>query len=274
MPDDRLYFRQLLSGRDFGSADRMAQQMVNFVYLIGDRHTGEAVIVDPAYDVAALLQVLESDGMRCTGVLATHYHPDHVGGSMMGFDIIGVKELLDEVSVPVHAQREEAEFIRKVTGLGGGDVVEHASGDVVRVGEIDIELIHTPGHTPGSQCFLVDDRLVAGDTLFLEGCVWSTTGWSPATRCSSRAAAAPTCRVATRRRCTRASPRSWPRCRTPPSCIPATCTRRSRRPRWATPVRTTSCSSHAPRSSGSPCSASRRRPEPDPPEENPCSELC
>ncbi len=99
MPDDRLYFRQLLSGRDFGSADRMAQQMVNFVYLIGDRHTGEAVIVDPAYDVAALLQVLESDGMRCTGVLATHYHPDHVGGSMMGFDIIGVKELLDRLLV-------------------------------------------------------------------------------------------------------------------------------------------------------------------------------
>ena len=57
MPDDRLYFRQLLSGRDFGSADRMAQQMVNFVYLIGDRHTGDAVIVDPANDVAALLQV-------------------------------------------------------------------------------------------------------------------------------------------------------------------------------------------------------------------------
>ena len=135
--DDRLYFRQLLSGRDFGTADRVAQQMVNFVYLIGDQHTREAVIVDPAYDVAALLQILEADGMRCTGVLATHYHPDHVGGSMMGFDIAGVKELLDEVSVPVHAQHEE---------------------------------IHTPGHTPGSQCFLVDNRLVAGDTLFLEGC--------------------------------------------------------------------------------------------------------
>ena len=168
--DDRLYFRQLLSGRDFGTFDRVAQQMVNFVYLIGDQHTREAVIVDPAYDVAALLQILEADGMRCTGVLATHYHPDHVGGSMMGFDIAGVKELLDEVSVPVHAQHEEAEFIRKVTGLGEGDVVEHASGDHVRVGEVDIELIHTPGHTPGSQCFLVDNRLVAGDTLFLEGC--------------------------------------------------------------------------------------------------------
>ena len=74
---DRLYFRQLLSGRDFGSGDMVARQMVNFVYLIGDRETGEAVVVDPAYDVAAILEHLEADGMRCTGVLATHHHPDH-----------------------------------------------------------------------------------------------------------------------------------------------------------------------------------------------------
>ena len=170
-PDtERLYFKQLLSGRDFGNTDNLAKQMVNFVYLIGDRETGESVIVDPAYDIDALLGVLEEDGMRCSGVLATHYHPDHVGGSMMGYDIVGVKELLEQVSVPIHAQKEEAEFITKVTGLESKDVMEHSSGDIVTVGEIKIELIHTPGHTPGSQCFLVENRLVAGDTLFLEGC--------------------------------------------------------------------------------------------------------
>tara|TARA_B100001971_G_scaffold95158_1_gene87997 strand:+ start:1209 stop:1928 length:720 start_codon:yes stop_codon:yes gene_type:complete len=168
--DDPLYFRQLLSGRDFATEDVVAGQMVNFVYLIGDRRTGEAVVVDPAYDVDAILGVLEADDMRCTGVLATHYHPDHVGGSMMGFDIVGARELLDRVSVPVHAQRDEAEFISRVTGIGGDDLVQHDSGDIVDVGAIGIELIHTPGHTPGSQCFLVDGRLVAGDTLFLEGC--------------------------------------------------------------------------------------------------------
>jgi len=167
---DRLYFKQLLSGRDFGNTDNLAKQMVNFVYLIGDRETGESVIVDPAYDINALLEILEEDGMQCSGVLATHYHPDHVGGSMMGYDIVGVKELLEQVSVPIHAQKEEAEFITKVTGLESKDVVEHSSGDIVNVGEIKIELIHTPGHTPGSQCFLVENRLVAGDTLFLEGC--------------------------------------------------------------------------------------------------------
>ncbi|MBT3247392.1 MAG: MBL fold metallo-hydrolase [Actinobacteria bacterium] len=170
MTDATLYFRQLLSGKDFAQDDPLAQQMVNFVYLIGDRSTGEAVIVDPAYDITGILDILAEDGMRCTGVLATHYHPDHVGGSMMGYDIIGAKELLEQVSVPIHAQAAEAEFIRKVTGVGQNDVVEHISGDLVTVGGIDIELIHTPGHTPGSQCFLVDNRLVAGDTLFLEGC--------------------------------------------------------------------------------------------------------
>ena len=166
---NRLYFKQLLSGRDFGNTDNLAKQMVNFVYLIGDKQTGEALIVDPAYDVTALLDILEEDDMQCKGVLATHYHPDHVGGSMMGYNIVGVKELLERVSVPIHAQKEEAEFITKVTGLESKDVMEHSSGDIVKVGEIEIELIHTPGHTPGSQCFLVENRLVAGDTLFLEG---------------------------------------------------------------------------------------------------------
>ncbi len=165
-----LYFRQLLSGRDFGCDNRLAQEMVNFVYLIGDRKTGDAVIVDPAYAVADILSILETDGMRCKGVLATHHHPDHVGGSMMGFDITGVRELLDEISVPVHAHREEAEYIQKVTGLSAEDIVEHDSGDYVSVGGVEVELIHTPGHTPGSQCFLVQNRLVAGDTRFLDGC--------------------------------------------------------------------------------------------------------
>jgi glyoxylase-like metal-dependent hydrolase (beta-lactamase superfamily II) len=168
--DDRLYFRQLLSGRDLGRADPMARQMVNFAYLIGDRETGEAVVVDPAYDVGDILTLLEADGMRLVGALGTHYHADHIGGSMMGFSVVGIAELLERVSVPVHIQRDEVDYVRKTTGVGDADLQLHDSGDVVRVGAIDIELIHTPGHTPGSQCFLVSNRLVAGDTLFLDGC--------------------------------------------------------------------------------------------------------
>ncbi len=170
MSDDRLYFRQLLSGRDFAFTDPVAAQMVNFTYLIGDRTSGEAVMVDPAYDVAALLRTLEEDGMRCVGVLATHYHADHVGGSLMGYPIQGVADVLEQVQVPVHVQRDEAPWVLRSAGIGESDLAQHRSGDVVRVGELDVELVHTPGHTPGSQCFSVAGRLVSGDTLFLDGC--------------------------------------------------------------------------------------------------------
>jgi glyoxylase-like metal-dependent hydrolase (beta-lactamase superfamily II) len=167
---DRLYFRQLLSGRDFAVGDPVATQMVNFAYLIGDRETGEAVVVDPAYEVDELIELAGADGVRIVGALATHHHPDHVGGSMGGWSLQGVAELLGRGGGPVHVQRDEAEFVRKVTGASASDLVVHDGGDVVEVGAVRIELLHTPGHTPGSQCFLVDGMLVAGDTLFIEGC--------------------------------------------------------------------------------------------------------
>lgn len=167
---DHLYFRQLLAGRDFATSDPIARQMVNFVYLIGDRRSGECVVVDPAYGVGDLADIAAADGMRITGALVTHYHPDHCGGTMMGFTIEGVSELLALGSVPVHVQADEAEWILKVTELSATDLVQHRAGDVVTVGDIPIELLHTPGHTPGSQCFLVGGRLVSGDTLFLDGC--------------------------------------------------------------------------------------------------------
>src|SRR6185369_14138543 len=66
---DRLYFKQLLPGDGFAHRDMLAQQMVNFVYLIGDREKGEAVVVDPAYAVDELIEILDNDGMRLTGVL-------------------------------------------------------------------------------------------------------------------------------------------------------------------------------------------------------------
>lgn len=166
---ERLYFKQLLSGRDFATNDPVARQMVNFCYLIGDTETREAVVIDPAYDIKGILDVLAADDMKLVGVLATHYHPDHIGGSMMGHTISGVRELLMNTQVPIHVQADEAEGVTMMTGATD-ELVTHSSSDKVSVGAIDIELIHTPGHTPGSQCFYVDDKLIAGDTLFLEGC--------------------------------------------------------------------------------------------------------
>ena len=172
MTQNRLYFRQLLAGRDFAKDNEIARQMVNFVYLVGDRETGEAMIIDPAYGVQELVEIAGIDGMKITGALATHYHPDHVGGSMMGWEIEGAAQLLalDGVEAKLHVQREEAWGVKRMTGLSDSDLIEHDGGDVVTIGAIEVSLLHTPGHTPGSQCFLVDGCLLAGDTLFLDGC--------------------------------------------------------------------------------------------------------
>lgn len=167
---ERLYFRQLLAGRDFAVGDPLATQMVNFAYALGDRETGEAVLVDPAYRPAELCELVAADGLRVTGVVATHYHPDHVGGDLMGHPIDGIAELLCVADVPVHAQASEVPWITRSTGVGVDSLVAHEPGDQLRVGEVEVTLLHTPGHTPGSQCLLVSGHLLSGDTLFLEGC--------------------------------------------------------------------------------------------------------
>jgi hydroxyacylglutathione hydrolase len=165
-----LYFRQLAAGRDFGADNPVCGQMQNLVYLIGCTETRECVVVDPAWAVDAIVDAAEADGMKITGALATHYHPDHVGGSMFGFTLEGASRLVSRCGCKVHCHDAELGGLRKVTGLDTSDLVTHASGDKVSVGQIEIEWLHTPGHTPGSSCFRVGGALVAGDTLFLQGC--------------------------------------------------------------------------------------------------------
>lgn len=165
-----LYLRQLLVGRDVGKGDPAGTQMQNFVYLVGDRARGECFVVDAAWDVDGVVAVASADGMKITGALVTHYHPDHVGGAMFGLSVPGLARLLELGACPVHVHKLEADGVKKVTGLSESDLVRHEGNDRVKVGEVEIELLHTPGHTPGSQCFRVHDALVSGDTLFLQGC--------------------------------------------------------------------------------------------------------
>jgi len=150
-------------------------QMANFAYLIGSRATREALLVDPAWSVDALVDRAEAEGLAVVGALVTHYHQDHVGGRIFGHDIEGVARLLERAPVPIHVNEHEADGTRQVTGASESDLVRHAAGDAIALGPISVRLLHTPGHTPGSQCFLVEERgqpgrLVSGDTLFLGSC--------------------------------------------------------------------------------------------------------
>ena len=165
-----LYFRQFLSGRDFAASDPVAAQMRNHAYAVGDEDSRQVLLVDPAYAVGELVGLVGAEGMEVVGVLATHHHFDHVGGQISGHHVEGIAELLEAVDVPVHAQRTELRRIEEATGVPASSLVAHDGGDVVGVGGVEVRLLHTPGHTAGSQCFLVGSLLVSGDTLFLDGC--------------------------------------------------------------------------------------------------------
>lgn len=151
-----LYFRQLPLG-----------PMGNFVYLVGDPLTHEAAVVDPSWNVPAILEQARQDGFRVTHVLLTHGHYDHING---------VEEIVEKTDAVVCAeQRELEEFIAE--GVGGL-VIPRSSlkkthfGDSVSIGRLPVTMIPTPGHTPGSQCFLMKPEasepvLLTGDTLFV-----------------------------------------------------------------------------------------------------------
>ncbi len=154
--DNRLYFKQIEIG-----------PMQNYVYLIGSTETRKVAVVDAAWEIDTILKIAKQDEMEITHAFVTHTHPDHVGGGFSGMEIDGVTELLEKCKAKVVVHKAEAEFIK---GLSSSDMIKSDNGDKVDVGGIEIELMHTPGHTPGSQCFLVDGRVVSGDTMFIDAC--------------------------------------------------------------------------------------------------------
>ncbi|MBI3312693.1 MAG: MBL fold metallo-hydrolase [Candidatus Omnitrophica bacterium] len=131
--------------------------MENFVYLIGDQDKRECVMVDPAWEVDRVLRLAAQDGMRVVGGLVTHTHFDHVNG---------VEELIAKTGGKVYVNKAEAEFLKGMKS----HLEKVDSGHKIKVGDLEITFLHTPGHTPGSQCFLVSNRLVSGDTLFINAC--------------------------------------------------------------------------------------------------------
>jgi glyoxylase-like metal-dependent hydrolase (beta-lactamase superfamily II) len=156
--------------------------MRNFVYVVGSRSTREVALVDPAWDVDGLVARVAREGYTLVGALATHYHPDHVGGDLWGIAVEGLARLREVVpEARLHAHADEAPWIERVTGVPAATLTLHAGGDTLALGAVRIEWVHTPGHSPGSTCYLVSDpdtpadrpgsedrpALLTGDTLFV-----------------------------------------------------------------------------------------------------------
>lgn len=154
-----LYLRQLEIG-----------PMQNYVYLVGDPETREAAVVDAAWEIDAIIEAAAADGYTITKALVTHFHPDHLGGRFMGMSVTGATELVDRLKIKAYINKQESGFVGRVSDLAPSDVVAVDAGDTVQIGTVPLTFVHTPGHTPGSQCFLVDGNLISGDTLFIGSC--------------------------------------------------------------------------------------------------------
>ena len=131
--------------------------MENFVYLVGDANTREVFVVDPAWQVDTILKIAKEEDLKIKGALVSHYHFDHTNG---------IEELLKSVDCPIYVNKKDIPYL----DTASGSVKPSDNGMKVKAGDIEIEMIHTPGHTPGSQCFHVQNRLISGDTLFINAC--------------------------------------------------------------------------------------------------------
>ena len=150
--------------------------------VLGDPVSQEAIVVDPGDDVEKVLAVLRKHGLTCKAILNTHTHIDHVGANHALREQTGARVMLHEADLPLYDNLKiQAEW------MGGmmqapprGTVDEHVhQGDVVKAGALAAEVLHTPGHTPGSLCFHVAGEkplLLAGDTLF-QGSIGRTDLW-------------------------------------------------------------------------------------------------
>lgn len=158
------------SGQKLALVQAQLGPMANYVYIIADPTTRKAAVVDPAWDIERIVRYAEGKDYAIEQILITHYHQDHLGGNLMGQSIQGAAELMARIKAKVYVNKHEAEGVKKVSGLSDSDLVKVEGGDVFKLGNLLIKYLHTPGHTPGSQCFLVEGNLISGDTLFVNSC--------------------------------------------------------------------------------------------------------
>jgi len=192
-----VWLRQLLVGRDVAVAPsspeeeplvKAAKESKNLMYLVGDAATRECFAVDCCWDVKGVLTYAKRHRMKIVGVIATHYHIDHIGGRvppalrqrMPLASVPGIKELTALGILPrIHGR--ELETAAKQSGLTPSQFGPPLTDEeVITLGACELEVLHTPGHSPGSVCLHVraalpdggarDVGLLSADTLFPGSC--------------------------------------------------------------------------------------------------------
>ena len=164
-PPPELYFRQLSPGKDIAlsahdPAHQFARQMGNYIYLIGDVSTGECSVVDGAWDPEGIIGVARSDNMNITSHLATHYHWDHIGAAeKQGIRIPGLADWVETFGLPAFVPTWELEAAAEQVKVDEALLTPLSDGQCMALGRFGMEFIHTPGHSPGSMCIRVSNRL-------------------------------------------------------------------------------------------------------------------
>jgi hydroxyacylglutathione hydrolase len=140
-----------------------------FTYIVACPATMEAAVIDPAGEEERLVTLIQEKAYKLKYILNTHGHADHVLASEKLRYVFGVPACMHEADVAFFSDDEVKEKMSKELGLSFYPTVDiHLKdGDVLDVGNLKIEVLHTPGHTPGSACFLVEGNLFTGDTLFV-----------------------------------------------------------------------------------------------------------
>ena len=132
--------------------------MQNFSYLIADEKTKEAAIVDPAWEIDKILKTAKKHDLNISKILITHTDFDHIEG---------VRKLVDITNAAVFVHKNG---LKEIKNLGINKIKTIDENDIITIGKIKVKVLHTPGHKPSCVCFLLDDRILTGDTLFVEAC--------------------------------------------------------------------------------------------------------
>ncbi|MBW2609624.1 MAG: MBL fold metallo-hydrolase [Deltaproteobacteria bacterium] len=139
-----------------------------FCYLVACPKTKEALVIDPAGDEERVVDRIKQKGLNLKYIVNTHGHPDHTCGNAKVKELTDARIVMHELDDKMY-NSEEGQLMARQWGFAISPPADQfiGDGDLITVGEVSLEVIHTPGHSPGGTCLLVDGNLFTGDTLFV-----------------------------------------------------------------------------------------------------------